>query len=120
MGGLCWAEKCYPGRYPQASPWPIKPMNAGDMLRRYFEGQNVEILYRWAENQSGQLPELARELAGRTVAAIVASGGPAVTFAARAFPDLVDHILNWRGMRHIQTGRSRQDKRRLPCTDCRW
>jgi ABC transporter substrate binding protein len=44
----------------------------------------VEIAYRWAENQFDRLPVLAAELVRRQVAAIVASGGPAVTFAAKA------------------------------------
>src|SRR5499427_1377440 len=49
----------------------------------YIEGENVAILYRWAENQKDRLPILAAELARRPVALIVASGGPDVVFAAK-------------------------------------
>jgi putative tryptophan/tyrosine transport system substrate-binding protein len=49
----------------------------------YVEGENVTVLYRYAENQSDRLPALAAELARRSVAVIVASGGPNVMSAAK-------------------------------------
>jgi putative tryptophan/tyrosine transport system substrate-binding protein len=48
----------------------------------YVEGENVAIIYRWAENQIGQLTELAVELVHRKVALIVAFVGAAL--AAKA------------------------------------
>jgi putative ABC transport system substrate-binding protein len=48
----------------------------------YVEGENVAIVYRWAENQIGQLTELAVELVHRKVALIVAFVGAAL--AAKA------------------------------------
>jgi putative ABC transport system substrate-binding protein len=50
----------------------------------YVEGQNLGIEYRWAEGQYDRLPALARDLAGRQLAAIFAGGGVAPVLAAKA------------------------------------
>ena len=50
----------------------------------YVEGENVAIAYGWAENNPDRLPSLAAEMVRRRVAAIVASGGPAVILACKA------------------------------------
>jgi putative ABC transport system substrate-binding protein len=49
----------------------------------YVEGENVAIVYRFAENQDDRLPALAAELVNRRVAVIATAGLPP-TFAAKA------------------------------------
>ena len=50
----------------------------------YVEGDNVTIVYRWAEHQLDRIPALAAELAARPVAVIVASGGTPVALRTKA------------------------------------
>ena len=48
----------------------------------YIEGENVAIVYRFAEEDSAKLPALAAELVTMPVDVIVASGGPPANEAA--------------------------------------
>jgi putative ABC transport system substrate-binding protein len=50
----------------------------------FTEGENVTIVYRWAENQTDRLPEMAAELVRQQAAVIVTMGGPAAGLAAKA------------------------------------
>jgi putative tryptophan/tyrosine transport system substrate-binding protein len=55
-----------------------------DMKEQGFvEGENVAILYRFADDQVDRLPELAADLVRRK-AAVIATEGPPATFAAQA------------------------------------
>jgi putative ABC transport system substrate-binding protein len=47
------------------------------------EGENVTIIYRWAEDRVDRLPEMASELA-RQATVIVTTGGPPAALAAKA------------------------------------
>jgi putative tryptophan/tyrosine transport system substrate-binding protein len=49
----------------------------------YVEGENVAIVYRFAENQTDRLPELATDLARRQVA-LIATAGEHVALAGKA------------------------------------
>ena len=50
----------------------------------FAEGENVRIVYRWAENQLDRLPEMAADLIRQQAAVIFTTGGPASAFAAKA------------------------------------
>ncbi len=50
----------------------------------YVEGQNVTIIYRWAEGRYDRLSALAAELVDRPVNVLVAPGGSPAALAAKA------------------------------------
>jgi ABC-type uncharacterized transport system substrate-binding protein len=83
--------------------YPASPDTNADRLRGfhrglkdsgYVEGENVAIVYRWAENQLDRLPGLAAELVRRQVAVIAAGGGSNSAFAAKAATTTIPIVFN--------------------------
>src|SRR6516164_4116054 len=63
------------GRFPNDSAANVTAFHRGLGEVGFFEGQNVEIDFRWAFGHYDQLSMLAADLIRRKVAVIVATGG---------------------------------------------
>src|SRR5262245_55971806 len=61
----------------------LRAFHRGLKDTRFVEGENVAIVYRWAENQMDRLPALAADLVRRQVA-VIATGNNAAVLAAKA------------------------------------
>jgi putative tryptophan/tyrosine transport system substrate-binding protein len=70
----------------------LRAFHLGLKERGYVEGENVTILYRWADSHVDRLRELATDLARRRVAAL-ASFGSAPALAAKAVTTTVPIVF---------------------------
>ena len=70
-------------RSPDAVVDRLRALRLGLKVEGYVEGENVALVYRWAENQIDRLPALATELVQRSVSLIVAVA-PSAVLAAKA------------------------------------
>jgi putative tryptophan/tyrosine transport system substrate-binding protein len=70
-------------RLPEAVAGRLRAFRHGLQETGYVEGENVAIIYRWAENQIDRLPELANDLVRRRVS-VIATVSESAAFAAKA------------------------------------
>jgi putative ABC transport system substrate-binding protein len=71
-------------RSPDAMADRLRGFRQGLRDTGYIEGDNVTIVYRWAEGKINRAPELTAELVRRQVAVILATGNTPLVVAAKA------------------------------------
>jgi putative ABC transport system substrate-binding protein len=77
--------------------WAIGAIRKGLGEAGYVEGRNLTIVYRAAEGQADRLPAMAADLVNARVAAILATGGPLPTRAAKAATTTIPIVFAYGG-----------------------
>jgi putative tryptophan/tyrosine transport system substrate-binding protein len=80
------------GSSPEANAERMRGFHLGLKDAGYVEGENVTVLYRWAENDVARLPELAADLVRRQVA-VIACFGNAPALAVKAGTTIVPVVF---------------------------
>jgi ABC-type uncharacterized transport system substrate-binding protein len=83
------------GRYDR--PYLTEAFRHGLREADFIEGRNLEIEYRFAENQGDRLPALAADLVGRKVGLIAATGGGRSILAAKASTTTIPIVFTFGG-----------------------
>src|SRR4029453_2456015 len=71
-------------RSPEAMADRLRGFRQGLREAGYVEGDNVTIVYRWAENKIDHVPELVADLVRRQVAVMLVPGNTSPIFSAKA------------------------------------
>jgi putative tryptophan/tyrosine transport system substrate-binding protein len=71
-------------RSPEAMADRMRGFRQGLREAGYVEGDNVTIVYRWAENKIDHVPELVADLVRRQVAVMLVLGNTSAIFSAKA------------------------------------
>jgi putative ABC transport system substrate-binding protein len=81
----------------ELADWAIKPFRAALGEGGYFEGRNLTVIHRSAENQFDRLPALAAELVKSQVSVIFATGSPVPARAAKAATATIPIVFAYGG-----------------------
>src|SRR5262249_37497227 len=81
-------------RSPEGLDDRLRAFRQGLAETGYVEGDNVTIVYRWAENKLDRVPELLADLVRRQVAVLFPGGSVSVVFAAKAATTTIPIVFN--------------------------
>jgi ABC-type uncharacterized transport system substrate-binding protein len=91
-----------------SSPEAFRPRLAafrqGLLEAGFVEDRNVDIEYRWANDDASRLPELAAELVRQKVQVIATAGGPAPALAAKEATSRIPIVFATPGSDPIEVG----------------
>ena len=97
VGFLCLSS-------PEAFRPGLAAFRKGLVETGFVEDRNVDIEYRWANDDAARLPRLAAELIQQNVKIIATAGGPAPALAAKALTSTIPIVFATPGSDPIETG----------------